>query len=108
MPEQHEKPGSWPKGAPWTMTHAAEAGQTLRAICHGCRITRYYKPGEIREIAGNVTVYQLRHRKMRCGRCKDVIEDVELFHPTAAEALKIRYRRLVEIRWVRKVVWRDE
>jgi len=56
---------------------------------------------------GNVTVYQLRG-KLRCERCKDVIEDVELFHPTAQEAMTIRYRRLVEIKWVKRVVWRDE
>ena len=107
MPEQYDKPGSWPKGAPWTLMHAAEAGQTLKAVCYTCHIKRYYKPGEMREVAGNVTVYQLRG-KLRCERCKDVIDDVELFHPTAAEAMTIRYRRLVEIKWVRKVIWRDE
>lgn len=32
----------------------------------------------------------------------------ELFHPVGQELETIRYRRLVEIRWERRVVWRDE
>jgi hypothetical protein len=32
----------------------------------------------------------------------------QLFHPTGEQAHTIRYRRLVEIRWEKRVIWRDE
>lgn len=34
--------------------------------------------------------------------------DAELFHSTGEQAHTIRFRRLVEIRWEKRVIWRDE
>ena len=34
--------------------------------------------------------------------------NAELFHPVGQEFVTIRFRRLVEIRWERRVIWRDE
>jgi hypothetical protein len=45
---------------------------------------------------------------MRCERCKLRELDADIILPSAAERLKIRVRRLVEIRMVRRVIWRDE
>lgn len=88
--------------------HAQNAGQVARIRCGHCNIKRFYKPGELREVIGNVTVDELR-RKVRCEKCgsKDSM-NAELFHPVGAEAQTIRFRRLLEIRWERRVIWRDE
>lgn len=88
--------------------HAQNAGQVARIRCGHCNIKRFYKPGELREVIGNVTIDELR-RKVRCEKCgsKDSMS-AELFHPVGAEAQTIRFRRLLEIRWERRVIWRDE
>lgn len=55
-----------------------------------------------------MTVDELR-KKMRCEKCGlNEFLRADLFHPVAAEAMAIRYRRLVEIKFVRRIVWRDE
>ncbi|WP_292453396.1 transposase domain-containing protein [Mesorhizobium sp.] len=33
---------------------------------------------------------------------------LQLFHPTGEQAHTIRFRRLVQIRWEKRVIWRDE
>ena len=105
MPEQPEK---WPKGAPWTLLHAHDAGQVARVRCGYCNIKRFYKPLELREVVGNVTVDQLRV-KLRCEKCgRKESMGAELFHPVGQELVTIRFRRLIEIRWERRVIWKDE
>ena len=105
MPEQPEK---WPKGAPWTLLHAHDAGQVARVRCGYCNIKRFYKPLELREVVGNVTVDQLR-TKLRCEKCgRKESMGAELFHPVGQELVTIRFRRLIEIRWERRVIWKDE
>lgn len=47
-------------------------------------------------------------RPMRCERCKRRDLEVDILLPSASEGLKIRVRRLVEIRMVRRVIWRDD
>lgn len=46
---------------------------------------------------------------MRCQACgkKDYMQ-ADLFHAYGQELVTIRFRRLKEIRWVRRVVWWDE
>jgi ribosomal protein S27AE len=105
MPEQPEK---WPRGVPWRLMDAHNAGQTARISCGHCNIRRYFQPAELRQIVGNVTIDELR-KKMRCEKCGlNEFLRADLFHPVAAEAMAIRYRRLVEIKFVRRIVWRDE
>jgi hypothetical protein len=105
MPEQPEK---WPRGAAWTLTHARDAGQVAGIRCARCSITRYYKPAELREVIGNVSIDEVRD-KVRCQECKSgEWMSAQLFHPTGEQAHTIRYRRLVEIRWEKRVIWRDE
>ncbi|MER8639312.1 hypothetical protein [Mesorhizobium sp. M1365] len=88
--------------------HAHNAGQVGRLSCGLWNIRRFYKPLELREVIGNVTIDQVR-AKVRCEKCgrKDSMR-AELFHPVGQELETIRFRRLVEIRWERRVVWRDE
>ncbi|WP_155765327.1 hypothetical protein [Mesorhizobium erdmanii] len=88
--------------------HAHDAGQIARIRCGHCNIKRFYKPRELREIIGNVSIDDVRAR-VRCEKCgsKESI-NAELFHAVGQEAVTIRFRRLVEIRWVKRVIWRDE
>ena len=96
------------RGAAWTLTHAHDAGQVAGIRCARCNVTRYYKPLELREVIGNVTIDEVRD-KVRCQQCKSrEWMSAQLFHPTGEQAHTIRYRRLVEIRWEKRVVWRDE
>ncbi|TPI31514.1 hypothetical protein FJ414_23435 [Mesorhizobium sp. B3-1-6] len=76
--------------------------------CARCNLKRFYKPLELREVIGNVTIDEVQG-KVRCQNCgsREWME-AELFHPTGEQAHKIRFRRLVEIRWERRVIWRDE
>ena len=101
-------PQKWPKGVPWTLLHAHDAGQVARIRCGHCNIKRFYKPKELCEVIGNVSIDQVR-AKVRCEKCgRKESMSAELFHPVAQEHVTIRYRRLVEIRWERRVIWRDE
>lgn len=65
-------------------------------------------PAELREVIGNVTIDKVRD-KVRCQECKSrEWMRAQLFHPTGEQAHTIRYRRLVEIRWEKRVIWWDE
>lgn len=73
-----------------------------------CNIKRFYKPKELCEVIGNVSIDQVR-AKVRCEKCgRKESMSAELFRPVGQEHVTIRYRRLVEIRWERRVIWRDE
>ena len=68
----------------------------------------FYKPLELREVIGNVTIDEVRE-KVRCQKCGSrEWMDAELFHPTGEQAHTIRFRRLKEIRWEKRVIWQDE
>lgn len=45
---------------------------------------------------------------MRCERCKRREFDVDILLPSAGQGLKVRVRRLDEVRMVRRVFWRDD
>ncbi|MER9831351.1 hypothetical protein NKJ51_23785 [Mesorhizobium sp. M0134] len=76
--------------------------------CGLCNIKRFYKPLELREVIGNVTIDQVR-AKVRCEKCgRKQLMRAELFHLVGQELETIRFRPRVEIRWERRVVWRDE
>lgn len=69
---------------------------------------RWYQPGDLREIFGDVEA-EMVGSKMTCERCgKNEFMHVETQNPSAGERQSIRMRRLVEIREVRRVIWRDE
>ncbi|MER8894698.1 hypothetical protein [Mesorhizobium sp. M0676] len=72
-----------------------------------CNITRHYLPGDLAKLVGDIPFWDVE-RHMRCERCKGRELDAGIILPSAAERLKIRVRRLVEIRMVRRVIWRDD
>ena len=46
---------------------------------------------------------------MLCQQCKGrEWMSAQLFHPNGEQAHTIRFRRLVQIRWEKRVIWRDE
>ncbi|TGP86387.1 hypothetical protein EN866_24115 [Mesorhizobium sp. M2D.F.Ca.ET.223.01.1.1] len=90
------------------MTHAHDAGQAGGIRRARCNVTLYYKPSELREVIGNVAIDDVMN-KVRCQQCKSrEWMSAQLFHPIGEQAHTIRYRRLVQIRWEKRVVSRDE
>lgn len=105
MPEQHQD-ARWQQ--PWTLVNAQNVGQVARIRCGRCNIKRHYKPAELREVVGNISADAVA-QKMRCDVCKrgDYMS-CEFFNPTGPELEAIQFRRLVEIRFERRIIWRDE
>ncbi|TPI29358.1 hypothetical protein FJW08_18060 [Mesorhizobium sp. B3-2-1] len=103
MPE----PSSRPRRNVQTLCLAHEVGQLIRVRCRNCNITRHYLPGDLVKLVGDIPFWDVE-RHMRCERCKERELDAGIVLPSAAERLKIRVRRLVEIRMVRRVIWRDD
>ena len=89
-----------------TLSKAAQRGEIVRACCGHCHITRFYDPGDLQRVAGNVPADAIRMRCERCGKTDWIRGSFELL--PAAERQRIPLRRLVEIRMVRKVIWGDE
>ena len=103
MPEQPRKP----RRLVQTLSKAHEVGQLIRVRCFNCNITRHYLPGDLAKLVGDIPFWDV-DRYMRCERCKRRDLDVDILLPSASEGLKIRVRRLVEVRMVRRVIWRDD
>ena len=71
------------------------------------RPTRHFEPTDLERLLGDVPFHALLDR-MRCEcRRRDYLV-AALTIPTAEERLKIRVRRLVDVRYMRRIVWRDE
>ena len=73
-----------------------------------CQITRHFDPTDLERLLGDLPfTYALG--AMKCEKCwrRDYLVGA-LTIPTAEERNRIRVRRLVDVRHVRKVVWRDE
>ena len=90
-----------------TLGMAHDIGQLLRLECTLCRIKRHYLPGDLFKLFGDVPFFDVEHR-MRCAKCGRKELRAELHYPSAQERMKIRVRRLTEIRMVRRAVWQDE
>lgn len=95
-------------GVVWSMSNAHEAGQLALISCGHCNIKRYYQPGDLQTVFGNVGIDDIPG-KMRCTKCglRDYIRASFESLP-AVERQKIHVRHLAEIRMVRKVIWRDD
>ena len=89
------------------LTDAHMLGQYVKMSCRWCKITRYYRPLDIIKLVGDVHVLKL-HRRFRCEKCrqKDYME-VEFKSVMGADILGLQIRELVEIRMVKKPIWRD-
>lgn len=103
MPE----PSSRTRRVVQTLSRAHEIGQLIRVRCINCNITRYYLPGDLLKLMGDIPFWDVE-RHMRCDRCKRREFDVDILLPSAVQRVKIRVRRLVGVRTVRRVMWSDE
>ncbi|RRI06423.1 hypothetical protein EH240_03895 [Mesorhizobium tamadayense] len=56
--------------------------------CARCNVTRYYKPLELREVIGNVTIDDVRD-KVRCQQCKSrEWMSAQLFHRPGSRPIR--------------------
>jgi hypothetical protein len=91
-----------------TLSDAESKGQFVRVRCTPCKITRYFRPTDIEKLLQeNLHVLNLQ-RKFRCDRCgsKDHMV-VEFRTLVAAEMVGLVVRELVDVKTVRRPVWRD-
>jgi hypothetical protein len=102
MPE----PSGKQRPSTWTLSKSHDASELVRAWCAHCNIRHHYYPAELRRLAGDVPAAAIRMRCTKCGSTEWMRVTFECL--TAAERQTIRVRRLVGIRMVRKVIWRDE
>lgn len=105
MPDTGGRPK---RGGAWKLSNAHETGQLVLVRCGICNVKRWYQPGDLRDIFGDVEA-ELVGGKMSCERCgKNDFMHAETQSPSARERQSIRVRRLAEIRTIRRVIWRDE
>ncbi len=86
---------------------AQQLGLVIRVTCNFCRQVRYYDPGDMRLLLGDVEIDGLR-RRLKCEECgrPDYME-VEGRNMAASEKEGKVLRRLHSIRIVRRPVWKD-
>lgn len=95
------------RGGAWKLSDAHEIGQLVIVRCGLCSVKRWYQPGDLKEIFGDIDA-ELVGSKMSCERCgKNDCMHAETQNPTARERQAIRVRRLAEIRTVRRIIWKD-
>jgi predicted nucleic-acid-binding Zn-ribbon protein len=90
------------------LSDANRNGQFVRVICKWCKITRHYRPVDILAILEqDLHVLKLQH-VFRCEKCsrKDYMV-VEFKSPYASENVGLVVRELVEIKMVKRPIWRD-
>lgn len=90
----------------WALANADQAGQIVRVECYHCSITRHYYPADLKTLLGNVPASGIRMRCQKCGKTDWIRAD--FVRMSAAERQAIRIRKLVGVRMVRKVIWKDE
>lgn len=103
MPE----PSSQSRRVVQTLSRAHEIGQLVRVRCLPCNITRHYRPGDLLKLMGDIPFWDVE-RHMRCERCKRRAFDVDILLPSAVQGREIHVRRLVGVRMVRRVIWKDD
>ncbi|TGS19049.1 hypothetical protein EN852_001615 [Mesorhizobium sp. M2E.F.Ca.ET.209.01.1.1] len=100
MPE----PSSRTRRVVQTLNRAHEIGQLIRVRCINCNITRHYLPGDLAKLMGDIPFWDVERHE----RCRRREFDVDILLPSAAQGVKIRVRRLVGVRMVRRVIWKDD
>ena len=80
----------------------------MRVRCTPCKITRYFRPLDIeRLLRENLHVLNLQ-RKFRCDRCgSNGHMAVEFGTLVAAQMVGLVVRELLDVKTVRRPVWRD-
>lgn len=90
------------------LSWAHQRGDLVKVTCGHCPGERYYLPGDLLQVFGDLDVNALP-RRMRCGRCgRRGNMEVDVRPLPAAERQRVTVRRLVEVKVRRIPVWRDE
>lgn len=92
-----------------TLDHADGMGQFVRAGCARCKTIHLYRPADIKTVVGgDMHVFRLRE-KLRCEQCGKRDEMVVEFKTFLGnEMVGLVVRKLVEIRTVKKPIWREK
>ena len=88
------------------LSTAAKNGSLVKASCVGCSAPRWYQPGDMIQLFGNIPAMNLEGL-MRCRECGSEL-NVRVESPLAADRQKIRLTRLDKVWWVRRASWRVE
>jgi flavoprotein len=89
----------------YVLSNAHSNGALLRVTCQGCSPARHYFPTDLMTLFGDMPVMNLEDC-MSCERCRQRVR-VRAVHPTAAERIGMRVRKLDEVKMVRRVRWRE-
>lgn|GEM_PF-743713 len=91
------------------LSKADEMGHFVEVTCQMCRprIVRNYRPADVIKLIGDCNIFDLRQR-FYCERCgsKEYM-DVNFRVLIGDEAKGFPVRELVDIKLVRKPIWRD-
>jgi hypothetical protein len=91
-----------------TLKDAEALGQYVRAGCVRCKTIRFYRPADIQRLIGeNIHILHLQD-KFRCDQCRTKeYMAVEFKTLLALEIPGLVVRELVEVKLVKRPVWRD-
>ncbi|MBD9375601.1 hypothetical protein IB238_23620 [Rhizobium sp. ARZ01] len=109
MPESYQRGFIHPavRAKMHTLAKADENGQLLKVRCALCSVSHFYRPSDLVQLFGEVTILDLDGR-FRCSRCgsRDGI-NLTYINPSAAERMKMTVRHLVKVRSIKVPVWKD-
>lgn len=90
------------------MADIEEHGQFVVVTCGLCRKSHRYYPRDIQALLGNVPFLNIE-QYFHCVTCDEgLYMKAKLETPSAKERNGLVVRRLVEVKTVRRPVWRDE
>lgn len=94
----------------YTLEHARQFYEVAEIKCRYCKTVRYFAIADLKVLFGDIecddVVYQPGWNCEQCNR--DAGFEFELKKPSAEERQKMVIRRIEEIKYVRKIKWRDE
>lgn len=108
MPESYRKLALHPNIARQIPTLSKFTGPDLfiKIRCANCRITHRYFPQDLLQICGDVNLDEVV-RRFRCEKCKRKELEITLHSAAASEKPGLRIRKLMQIKTLRRPVWKD-
>lgn len=90
-----------------TLSAYANGSYYIKVYCAHCRVTRFYEPVDLLQLCGNISIRHIA-KQFRCEQCngKDYLT-ADLLSPSSKELMGMTVRRLVQIRIIRKPIWKD-
>ena len=89
------------------MSEFAELGHLIKISCTWCRVSHCYGPADMITLLGDVPFLniEIHFRCSDCGKKEYMMAYIE--NPPARERVGMTVRQLVEIRTVRRPIWKD-